>query len=468
MDAPTTTPPRHTDPLRAQGARQRRAWSALALSCALGIMAAACGIEHDAAMGAERGSEGDPWANNGGDPNDGGFNNGANNLSAAPDPGPAVRVVRSSQPRQLDPVVSEEAWAQAVEGTWRLGLRLVALPAPREQGQVALAPASLALGVGLAHAGARERTRAQLRALLMPQTLDAELPAALNRLEQTLRLPDQLELRQQLWLDRRVNLLPSYLDTLAEHYGVGVNLADSSSMARQAASLWLERQRETPLAAVDPLHEGAGLIVTAAMTMSLSWAQPMTPLGEGSLEFRAPSGLVLATGLLGQADVFVDDQGALHARLSTSHPQLSVYLHSPARWLGWLERLDRAWIERARGQLEAQGQRRALILPALQIDARSSQRAALGAAGATDALDASRANFAGINGQGGLVMAELGHALQVRLDAQGLSVVADGPSRTPPTEAFEPEPVLVERPFVLLVRHEPTGALVLISAVTSP
>lgn len=392
--------------------------------------------------------------------------NGEPNAPSEPPP----RTVESSKTRQLNPQVDEDTFALAVESTWRLGVGLLPYHLERAP-QTAYSPANLAITLGVAHAGARDQTRAALRRLLLPSIeQDAKVPAAMNKLSLELAKPSSLKLAQSVWINALTNLSPSYLDTLAEHYGLAVNLTQSPQQAAEAIQSWVKARdpaNQAPSLTQDPIPQDRFGLVNA-MAINLPWAATAAA-SEEAITFNELTGQQRTRPAFTlEAQLSTDTQGTLIAKLATQEDQLEVYLLSPAReqWSSWLKGLDRGRFEQLRMALNANDELISLNIPTTSFSVTLPQHEAIDALSGQGAFS-SMVNFAGIDGQGRLSLSMLLQHVSVELSAQGLSAYdLNELPRSPPVDASDPRQVTIDRPFVFLVRDANTGALVLIGAVT--
>ena len=401
-------------------------------------------------------------------------NNEPDGPGEPPDPSspsePPPRTVESSRPRQLNPSVDADTFALAIESTWRLGMGLLPYHLERSP-QTAYSPANLAITLGVAHAGARDQTRAALRTLLLPSIdQDERVPVAMNKLSLELAKPSSLKLAQSVWINALTNLSPSYLDTLAERYGLAVNLTQSPQQASEAIQSWVQARDPMglrPSLTQDPIPQDRfGLVNT--MTLNLPWAAPAAS-SETTIIFNELAGQRRErAGFTMETQLSTDAQGTIIAKLEAQDDQQEIYLLSPTReqWSGWIKSLDRGRFEQLRARLMASEASAELDIPTTRFSVTLPQHEAIDALGSTSAFS-SKANFAGIDGQGRLSLSMLLQHVSVELSASGLSAYDQTEiPNSPPVDTAVPLRAAIDRPFVFLVRDANTGALVLIGAVT--
>ena len=111
-----------------------------------------------------------------------------------------------------------------------------------------------------------------------------------------------------------------------------------------------------------------------------------------------------------------------------------------------------------------------LLVPKLRLHTQIALNAPLEALGMTDAFGPS-ANFRGITTAARLQIALVEHAADLRIDEEG-TVAAGATAIIAPTAIAQPpgRPVTVtlDRPFLLALRDDASGALLFIAAVANP
>lgn len=443
---------------------------ALGIIVMASTLLSACIFEESADMSAAAPDRGEFDGNNLSGNNDNGEPSPEDNNVTAPGVDPVGRFVESNKQRQQEPQLATQQQAQIIEATWRAGLR--ALPSHlTERGQVAYSPASQLIGLGIALAGAREQTQTQLQQLIAP-ALDAQtIPAALNWLDQNLTQARRsaLSMPQSVWINARTNLSPSYLDLLAEQYGLGVTLVSSSDEASLGLGTWLETQVPFEDEVGSPTLAQDRFAIASAITLNLSWTHGSS-LHEDEFSFSDLNGAQRdneAIELEGQ--VFEDAQGLRLARIQASDSIEALFVSPPtAQWQAWLTELSREQLEQHRATLMTQRQPGTLITPTFTVESQLDERARHTAQGFGDLFASGRANFATIDGQGKLALSQLLHRVQFSLTRQGIQ--AQDPDEAPnqlPTDSFGQGPVRLDRPFVVFLRDQETGALLLVTAITT-
>jgi serpin B len=151
----------------------------------------------------------------------------------APTPAPAsVNIAKSELARTSAP--SNANVARLVAANRALAYDLFHELIKTNPGQnIVVSPHSVFASLAMAYAGAHAQTAEQLRTALRFDLEQPELHEAFNALDLMLTpiepaegLGFQLSVKDSLWAQRDVAVEPTYLDTLALHYGKSVFLTD--------------------------------------------------------------------------------------------------------------------------------------------------------------------------------------------------------------------------------------------------
>jgi len=350
----------------------------------------------------------------------------------------------------------------------------------------AWSPYSVAAALGLTAAGARGRTREELVGVLVPDG-DLDRLAAALAAGATLGSAAgagaghgptaQLAVANTLWTDLTLPLSPAYRDLVKSWPGGSARGADFQGRYEQAREdINADVERSTRGLVTDLLEPGTisrdtGAVIVNALWLRASWTKPFEPAQTRPRPFRAPGGEVevptmrttrqlpyaardgwqvvsLPAGEGVLADVLLPD-----GDLSAAEPALDA---------GRLEALLAA----------TRPTEVALELPRVRVRGQASLAAPLAALGVR-LLFTPEADLSGVtDGAERLAVDAVVHKAVVTLDESGL----EGAAATAVTMArlsavvSPPRPVrvTVDRPFLLLIRHRPTGSLYFLARITDP
>jgi serpin B len=112
-----------------------------------------------------------------------------------------------------------------------------------------------------------------------------------------------------------------------------------------------------------------------------------------------------------------------------------------------------------------------LTMPKFEYHSDSiSLRDKLTALGMADAFDPDKADFSGMDGQRDLFIGDAFHKAMVRVDEEGTEAAAATAVNMAATSAMVEPPLtlVIDRPFVYLIRDDTTGALLFMGRVANP
>jgi serpin B len=350
-------------------------------------------------------------------------------------------------------------------------------------------PYSVASALGLAAAGARGRTRQEIAAALgCDGDGDGADLAGLNELAQALagaaRLDEveggpeaRIAVANSLWADGALPVAPGYAEQVRAWPGGGVRTVDfrgAPEQSRQEVNADVERTTNgliQNLLGPDAVRRDTRAILVNALWLRASWLQEFAREATRPAPFQAPGGSIevptmqverqlrYAAGA-GWQVVGIPAGGGVLAEVLLPDGDLAAA--EPALTADALAGLLAA----ARPTLTA------LWLPKFRVEGEARLIAPLAALGVqtvfTDAADLSGVT----GGQEPLKVSEAVHKAVLTVDEGGLegaaatalAMVRAAAMLAPP----RPRQVRVDRPFLLLVRHQHTGAIYFLARVTRP
>jgi serpin B len=366
----------------------------------------------------------------------------------------------------------------------------------RGDGDFAVSPASIGLAASLACLGARGRTAAQMREAMHFQLPDADLLARTALLIRTWTAPRPaspgggaaMELRVANRVFGRVGLEleAAYTRAAAEQFAAPVELLDFGGQAeacRTRVNRWVEEQTNGRIRDLLPppsVHAATLLVLANALYFRAAWAHPFSTWSTRPAGFQLASGETVQVAMMNETmtvrtaetadarilEVPYGESGfaffVVLPRMRDGLPGVEAHLRDG--WIdGWYRRL--AW------------SRTALSLPKFRVESPESLPLAgpLRSLGMVDAFDPGAADFTGIAAPWRglrLVFEEVFHKVFVEVDEQGTEAAAATafvaiPGAAPRAEP-PPVPFVVDHPFLFLIGHAATGAVLFVGRVTHP
>lgn len=350
----------------------------------------------------------------------------------------------------------------------------------RPNENVIVSPLSAGLAVGMVANGATGATRAGIeRALATGLELDA-LNAANASLAEALRTEDvELAVANSLWARQGVPFLPAFMEQNRRFYGAEVATLDFNSPdAARRINDWASRNTNgrIPEMVRGPLDGDLILYLMNAVYFKGRWQDEFQPRATRPRVFHAPGGdvqrpMMQRTGSYG----YVAADGIQGVRLPYRGGRFAMYVLVPDAgqplaelraaltadaWHGWSGRFSPREVQ--------------VVMPRFRMALESRLNAPLQAMGMADAFDPGRARFGAMLPAEYLARqnAHVGEAKQkvfIEVNEEGTEAAAvTGIEMRTTSAPAPPLELVVDRPFVLVVRDDQTGALLFVGQVNDP
>ncbi len=405
--------------------------------------------------------------------------------TAAPDE--TFETLRSDVARELDPVTTQEDQDLVAEGINAFAFDLFhqLSDATPEDESIFFSPLSLTTALSMTWAGARGDTEAQMAEVLhydLPQELHHPALNALS-LELESREGDgdgedgyglRLDLINSLWGLTGYPFLESFLDVIAMHYGAGLQLLDFASDpegSRQTINAWVEEQTDGD---IDELLEqgiidsNTVLVLVNAITYAAAWEHTFPVEATQDHAFQLLDGAEVTVPMMCQTEEFAwaDGDGYLSVELPYEGDEIAMLVIVPdqGRYREIEAAMGPSFLSQVTDELEFGTV--TVGLPRWSSETKVDAVEQLQELGMVDAFEPGMADFSGMNGgTGPLWISHVIHQALVSVDEEGTQAVA----ATAAVMSWSAgEPVIVDRPFLYLVRDNPTGAILFMGRVMDP
>ena len=223
--------------------------------------------------------------------------------------------VRSDHPRNTDPAIGAAEYAEFIDGINQFAFDL--FHGLAEDDNLLYSPLSTSYALGMTYAGARENTAAEMRAALRVTVSDEELHAGFNQLALELatrpREPEQtndgeksvdLELLDEVFAQTGYDIVPGFLDTMAEEYGAGLQLLDfyaAPEPSRGFINDWVAEQTRDRIVDLIPagvITSVTRLVLVNTLTLNASWEHPFPRESTGDGTFHTLAGNDVAVPMM--------------------------------------------------------------------------------------------------------------------------------------------------------------------------
>ncbi len=376
--------------------------------------------------------------------------------------------------------------ARAGSAVNAFGLALYARIAADAPGNLVISPASIALALSMARAGARGQTAAEMDAVLHDLGTDAHaawlasLDSALNA--RTGQFPDLSGTQRDVTLrivnapfaQRGLALEQPYLDALAGRFGAGLRLVDyvaASEAARQLINGWVSDQTEqriTELLSQGDIDVMTRLVLVNAIYLKAAWVTPFAEEATSTAPFTRPDGTTVDVPMMhgGGELPYAQGDGWRAVQLPYVGGKLAMLVIVPddmAAFEGSLDDQDLSAIVSGLDSHEV-----ILGLPKYGAESRVELGPVLAALGMPTAFT-DAADFSGMTTQERLLISAVIHQANIDVDEKGTEAAAA--TAVVMRETAAPSDVVtltVDHPFLFALRDVDTGAVLFLGRITDP
>lgn len=337
----------------------------------------------------------------------------------------------------------------------------------KTDGNFVYSPYSLWGTLTMAYAGANGVTKTQMAKVLGLDANDPTIHAGIGALEQNLKASGlgndgfKLKIVNDLWAKKGTHFFEQFLETLRVNYGARPNELVSVS----AVNDHVKKATDGKINDLIPEQDIAyiDLIQTNAIYLKGKWLSKFDKVNTRLEEFTSPNGVV-------KVDM-MNNVGTFRIALAKEYDAVEMpYIGDKFAMLailpkGKLEELERTlstdFLKQVRKDLLAQEIR--LAFPKFTIESSSKPLPALGAMGMQSL------SFSLISKDMSLTLGQIYHKAFIEVDEEGTTAAA-ATAVIMDWESSRPEPVTIKfnRPFVTLIWHKESGAVLFMSRVTNP
>jgi serpin B len=362
----------------------------------------------------------------------------------------------------------------------------------QRSGNLFFSPFGIRAVLGMAHAGAKGETEAQMREALRVSSED-ETHVAFAEIIQRLNAAEgmyELVVANSLWCQDGGPLQPGFLDVIARHYGGGVNVLDflhAAEAARETINKWVEnrtRQRIQELIPLGGLDRDTRMVLVNAVYFKGTWVLQFRRNATRDEPFCLESGETVQAPLMHQREEvrYLRAAGYQAVDLAYRGIYLSMLLLLPDREDG-LRDLEELLSARMLDDCVTRMSSREveLFLPRFKITWQTDNlREQLKTLGMPLAFTPFQADFSGINGheppaEESLFLSAVVHKAFVEANEEGTEAAAATASVMGFTASLggpsEPQPVPIFRadhPFLFAIRDRNSRAILFLGRVADP
>lgn len=399
----------------------------------------------------------------------------------------------------VDPNVSEEQLAELVGPTNTFALALFdALVDADPDENLFASPVSIAIALAMTYAGAQGVTRDEMREVLGFAQEDDEIHEAFNELQRSFEsrgedvetepggaydedddpVPFELALANSVWGQEEYGFEEAYLDVLVDHYYGSleeVNFVEQPEETRQRINDWVADNTEDRIDELLPEGSIDALVRLVLVNTIYFYANWLHPFEEGLTEsdtFTAIDGTAHKVPLMQKQRQWpyaeVDGTQAVELPYVGEEASMIVLLPPEDDYRAFEADFDLDQL----AQIQAALDRRegTVVLPRFEFESSVELREPLEALGMASAFDPGHADFSGmIEHEDDLYLDNVYHDAFVKVDEEGTEAAAATAAVMRTTSApADPFTFRADRPFLFLIRDNPTGALIFVGRVVDP
>jgi len=386
-----------------------------------------------------------------------------------------------------EPTVDEERLAELAADNAAFALDLHAHLAEETGGNQFLSPYSISVALAMTVAGARGKTREQMRETLH-YALGEDVHPAFADLEAVLESREtvtdpvegnevdafQLNLANAVWGKEGYSFAQEYLALLDEHYGAGLRRADFAGQPdaeRERINEWVADATENRIENLLPsgsISPDTVLVLTNAIYFMASWLHEFDPEDTEQGTFTALDGAESQVPFMHQTleTAYASVGGAEAVELPYVGEDVSMVLILPDE--GTFEAFERELdADRLFEIFDALGRAKGdLAFPKFEFGSKVRLRDALSALGMPVAFGGG-ADFSGMveGDNAGLWIDDVFHESSVSVDEEGTE--ASAATAVLMEESIPPEwgELRFDRPFLFCIRDRPTNAVLFLGRV---
>jgi serpin B len=398
--------------------------------------------------------------------------------------------VKSNLARETSPQVDSSQIEALVDGNTDFALSFYD-QIRKDDENIIFSPISLSLALSMALTGAEEDTKAEMIEALKLSLSENEVHPAYNALLLAIEASEeaaqegnegtnfQLNIANSIWGQAGYDFREEFLDTLARNYGAGVYNVDyinNPEAARNAINKWVEEETEEkiknliPPGAIDALTR---MVLANAIYFNGSWLHPFEESATEEAPFTLLDGSVVNVDMMsltGQSFNYGQGENYQAIQIPYLSQDFSMTLLVP----------DAGSFEEFEDELSSENldsilnnlvfQPVDLSMPKFDFESTLNGKDPLQSLGMAEAFDPDAADYSGITEVEKLYISEVLHKATITVDEEGTEAAAATAVIFATKSAMPEEPIalVIDRPFLFLIQHQPTGTILFMGHVLQP
>ena len=397
-------------------------------------------------------------------------------------------------PDRARPSATESEVDDLVQGNSAFAFDLYRMLSSQD-GNLLYSPYSISIALGMTYAGARGETERQ-----MADTLHFDLPqdslhTAFNALYQDLDSRSggkgdddsafRLNVANALWGQQDYQFLDEFTTVVGENYGAAMRLTDFLGQPKESRiriNDWVANETEDRITDLIPPGKfedlSTALVLTNAIYFNAVWLSEFEAMSTRT-DFHRLDGNPVAVPMMNRSDetgyASGDGYQAVDLQYKVGNISMTILLPDSGTFEAFENTLDDELVARIIDDLETREV--VLTMPKFEFESRVDLADTLKSMGVTNAFDIRKADFSGMDGKSCmagdvpcLLLSDVIHRAFVAVDGEGTEAAAatavevlvesEGPG--------SPVELVVDRPFIFLIRDNETGTILFVGRVLDP
>jgi serpin B len=347
-------------------------------------------------------------------------------------------------------------------------------------------PYSISEALAMVYAGARGETADEMVDMLHFARKDDRLHQAFKSIDLELSLRGtkkkgrnrkgfELYTINALWAQKGCTFSHEFLTLLAEDYGTGIRIADfvkKPEQSRITINKWISdrtKERIRDLMPQGAIDASARLVATNAVYFNAAWKCPFDQAATFNSPFYLLDGNTIVVPMMKQSESFGYAEGETYQAVDLcydgSELSMVVLLPGKQQFATFQESLN---AELASGIISKLKYKEVILsIPRFKYGCGFSLNEALTAMGMSHAFSQD-ADFSGMTSDKGFFINNFMHSAFISVDEVGTEATAVSTTMATAAEPEEPVEVIVNRPFIFLIRDIATKAILFVGRVIDP
>ena len=356
-----------------------------------------------------------------------------------------------------------------------------------EEGNLFYSPYSISAALAMTYAGAHGDTEKQMADTLQFYISQNQLHPAFNSLDQELASRGEgaqgkdgegfrLNIVNAIWGQKDYAFLTSFLDTLAKNYGAGLRILDfisETEPSRIAINDWVSDETEGRIEDLIPqgaISQMTRLVLTNAIYFNAAWQYPFEEDATSPGVFYLLNGDEVTVPMMEQQESFSYTEGDNYQAVELPYDgrelSMVILLPNSGQFETFEKDIEYQQVKDIIENLERREVR--LKMPKFEFDSSFGLKKTLIDMGMPEAFSAG-ADFSGMTGNKDLFISDVIHKAFVSVDEAGTEAAAATAVIMELTAMPEtPVEVILNRPFIFLIRDIETGAILFVGRVMNP